>query len=407
MLKDRVKKWDQEKKVKPCEMEAIIRRLTIRESAHKRSEVRVRGKPVSMVKVTRYRKRNRMSLEIAHIRSPTPPGVEVYTPLASPPSTPRSLELPDLVVKHIREYVLGVFEAKVWVSVGDMEEIKFQRKDFNIFDFSILAFDALDPSAELNAQDAEQTIINLDVEMGDIIRFQDDKAINYLFWVMLRFASQGKLNLLKPSVQHFSATAIEALGPSHLIALISSHLGHYITETEDSTIIQLITTTWRSEVDGFNYALGPRHMSTRLHKFVYHQATTPDCDLADDLADMRTMLHECDEDFRSPADIRPIVARLSLARSIASARGGRAQLLTSIATEIIERTQRCGFPPHLVANYRGWAHYYLGVFHMSVGVVNVGEYHFNEAIGLRVMRFGPRDATARQYQDVLERWWRR
>ena len=105
-------------------------------------------------------------------------------------------------------------------------------------------------------------------------------------------------------------------------------------------------------LDGFRHALDPAHLSTKLHNLVFHQATTPGRDLSDDLADIRAFLQHCDEICYRPDDQRPVAARLALARSLTSAGESSLQLLTSIAAEIIERTQWHGFPPHLMAKYQ-------------------------------------------------------
>ena len=192
MLKDRVKKWDQEKNIKPREMDNIIRRLAIRESAHKHSEIRVRGRVVSATKVMRYRKRNshKFGIEVARIRSPTPPDVKVYTRLASPLSKSDPSNLPEWVFKSFRDYISVAFEAKIWLSVGDMEEIQLQRNVPTMFDFGIPTFGVMIPSTDLKAKDAEDLPIDTQGASEEILKYQDDKLVNYVYWLIVRFASQ-------------------------------------------------------------------------------------------------------------------------------------------------------------------------------------------------------------------------
>ena len=47
---------------------------------------------------------------------------------ASPLSTPRSLRIPEELIKCIRNYIFSAFEKEIWVLVGDLQDIETKRE---------------------------------------------------------------------------------------------------------------------------------------------------------------------------------------------------------------------------------------------------------------------------------------
>ena len=121
MYKDRIRKWKIDKRIKGNEMQAIIRKQTQRARVGKRSTFSIRDSQVPESKIARYRRAKRLisAEEILAIRAATPPGLTCYTPLASPLTTPRELETPELIMKLIQEYISGSLESKTWIMTED------------------------------------------------------------------------------------------------------------------------------------------------------------------------------------------------------------------------------------------------------------------------------------------------
>jgi tetratricopeptide (TPR) repeat protein len=87
MYKDRIKKWNLDKKTKEEEAWALLRKKTQREAAGKESTFRVRGKMVTIDDVLRYFKRKGILNPEAQSQPPgppTPPAIECWTPVTSP-----------------------------------------------------------------------------------------------------------------------------------------------------------------------------------------------------------------------------------------------------------------------------------------------------------------------------------
>jgi tetratricopeptide (TPR) repeat protein len=87
MYKDRIKKWNLDKKTKEEEAWAILRKQMRREAAGKESAFRVRGKAVTIDDVLRYFKRKGILDPETRPQPPgppTPPAIECWTPLPSP-----------------------------------------------------------------------------------------------------------------------------------------------------------------------------------------------------------------------------------------------------------------------------------------------------------------------------------
>lgn len=97
MYKDRIKKWNLDKKTKEEEAWAILRKQMHREAAGKESAFKVRGKAVTIDDVLRYFKRKGLLDPEARPQPPGPPtprGIECWTPVPSP--IPEFASMPEI-----------------------------------------------------------------------------------------------------------------------------------------------------------------------------------------------------------------------------------------------------------------------------------------------------------------------
>ena len=120
MYKDRRRIWGISKNIKNKEMEAIVRKSAQRLQAGKESYFQLRSTWVSEAKIKRYRRDKKIQSEQQAIvlRAPTPPELLCYTPLASPLSTPRELEIPERLLKLVHDYINSSFDSNHWVVNG-------------------------------------------------------------------------------------------------------------------------------------------------------------------------------------------------------------------------------------------------------------------------------------------------
>lgn len=124
MYKDRIRKWQIDKKIKSHEMKAIIRKQAQRSRVGKKSLFYLRNSQVPEHKIIRYQKAMRLLSEeqALKLRAETPPGLGCYTPPASPLTMPLVHEVPERITRLIQDYIDGSFESKTWI-IADSEVI--------------------------------------------------------------------------------------------------------------------------------------------------------------------------------------------------------------------------------------------------------------------------------------------
>lgn len=119
MYKNHINKWGLDKKNKSEEMKAILRKKTERSHLGKKSCFILRGRPVDMVDVERYLKRNRITVgEVmpSGTRRPiTPADLRCYTPKAVPrsPRSPIVYEMPQRIFDSIKVCLNGSIQSRL------------------------------------------------------------------------------------------------------------------------------------------------------------------------------------------------------------------------------------------------------------------------------------------------------
>ena len=133
MYKDRISKWQIDKKIKGHEMKAIIRKQTQRSRAGKKSLFYLRNSQVPDHKVNRYRKAMKLLSEeqALMLRAETPPGLVCHTPPASPLATPEVLEIPERIAKLVQDYIDGSFDSGSWI-ISESESVVSTKGSQNL-----------------------------------------------------------------------------------------------------------------------------------------------------------------------------------------------------------------------------------------------------------------------------------
>ena len=400
------KRPDQAKKLTPQEVAAILNQLSIRDSQHKASTIRVRGKHVPIAKVIRHRKRNplRLRTELSRLRSSMPPGVEVYTPLASPVSTPSILRLPEEITKYIRDYILGAFEKKIWVSQGVSRYLKAQQKNNNLDNFCSSTKTALSLFTHGRSNEAEHILSRAHDGLEDTIKAQCDELIYVFISCIYDYAQSDKLELIMQTIERFSETVTRVLNSTHPIALVCNRVYSYLRKVERGALLAAIERIWESEADGFERALGPLHASTLTRRLSFISDVVLNHDSERGILKLYEIKSACDKDCRSPDDTRFLRACVRLAEALCDRQYPG---ITDIVAEIMERTQQPGFPSKSASFFQMRAQCYMGKYRMKLREVDAGESFLREAINISVMRYGPRGARTLQIQSCLEQQLRR
>ena len=389
-------------------MEAIVRRLLLRNSAHKRSEIRVRGELVLPDKVARYRKRKhlKLSVEVARARSPTPPGVEIYTPLASPVATPRTMRLSEEMVKCIQDYISGAFEAEIWISVDPLRTIKRQQQNRSGQEFFAELYLACRYFNTGQTRNGEITLSSAKGRLEDLIRDHRDRTVTDICSCIQHFAASGELHKLTPILENASAIANRIFHPKHHAALFWNLIYSYLVEMESDEILPAIRVAWKSAVDSFENALGPLHTSAVERRSRYISEVAVHFDREKSLSDLHDLLHSCDTDSQGPADIRSLRVLVSFVNLLNDASEAQCQKIFETGTEILKRTQTRGFPRYCISEFQMTAHYFIGVGQMRLGNIDAGEFHFRKAINIGAATFGARSTVVQGDCNECENWLR-
>ena len=144
MYKDRIRKWQIDKKIKSHEMRAIIRKQAQRSRTGKKSLFFLRNSQVPEHKVNRYRKAMKLLSEdqALILRAETPPGLVCHTPPASPLATPEVFEIPERIARLVQEYTDGSFDSGTWIisEPGDAVSTKGSRYFIDVFNAQVHNF---------------------------------------------------------------------------------------------------------------------------------------------------------------------------------------------------------------------------------------------------------------------------
>ena len=408
-LRDRSKQWGLDKNIKQHEKKVIAQHLSIRDTANKRSDIRVRGKSVSLTKLARIRKHNHAAshIEIPRFKSLTQLGIEIVTPPASPLTTPRLMGIPEKITKYITDYISAAFEAKIWVSLGDAESLQASPAVF--LDVTLQL--ALNQITSGKGEDAEQTLQEAMSCIEYAVKNQADGLLLQLFASLYRYASLGEIRRIMPVLEKCAAIARNLLRSTYQLTLVTSLTVSYLRESESCTILPALSAAWMSLVNGFKNALGPFHKVSLSYQRSYIEGVAVSSgDRGKAVSEMRKIVRSCDNEFHSPVDLRNLGARFTLLSVLTCPWSQQYAEAAQIAYDIIERTQRQEFPPEWVKPFRRAAQFRLGWCQVELGRVDSGISHMREALDIPVRGCNASSATyknyRRQFEHSLRRWGR-
>ena len=410
MLKDRRKKWEHKKNLTSEEMAVVFRRLSIRNSLNKPSEVRVRGKRIPMVEVRRYRKRNSSNLRIeaSRLRSPTPPGlrVEVYTPPPSSLSTPDHLRLPEEIMHYMRDHILGMFEANTWISVGDTRDFELSHRALkhaeldNMLLWASRRFEAGDFRA------VEHAFANARIEFQEVLLQNgraDSTAID-LSHRISQFARRGMVELALRHIEYCFTTTSAIIGSQHPMALTYACMQLYLQMAETNALLEGFQTIKECLLDCFSQALGPFHKTTMGHRLEYIGEVIMSKNYEHGLSALRDVVRCCDEQYRGPKDRRCPGADLFLLRALNVRSHGSHQEKLDLAAKIFERTHQPGFSLTRAATYQSSVHVEMCQIWTDQQQFKTAEFHMREAIRTSSKSFGSKDGQTIEIKAKFEDW---
>ena len=247
MYKDRRRAWGISKNVKSEEMEAIIRKTAQRLRAGKKSYFQLRKTWVSNAKIKRYRKDKKIQSEqqAMDLRARTPPELICYTPLASPMSTPRELEIPERLVKVVHEYITGSFDSSSWLVDGldwcwHKNGIARAADESIIQTFNYRIFNAAELLAEGQSKPAWQSLHIAMSLVGEVVSAEDPQTLFGLVNAVLSlFIAYQLPDVALTVLRHFHNMGTKLVGEMHPLSQSSRFIKDLLASKNMEALLKL------------------------------------------------------------------------------------------------------------------------------------------------------------------------
>lgn len=397
MYKDRIGEWGLNKNIKSKKMEAIVCKQVQRSRVGKKSAFCLKNHPVSEQKIHRYRTRSKLlsDEQALTLRAKTPPDLVCYTPLASPVTTPRELETPELIVKLIQEYISGSFDSKVWV-IGDDQDCTSTKASTNTIikfcDLSVTAF------AYLRQGEAKKAYQLLDIAVALTRQLLLEEAPLFLSTFITVIAAsiddpQPILNNVAPILlKHFYQMSYTIMGTQHPFSRIFSRL----MRLENSTLEHVFSVARQCQLEEFATRLGRFSwtMMAIIIRDINYQPLKKN--LSQSLEQCSALLAEF-EHALGPSDPRCLRMRSELAFDYyVDDRYGEA---VEIAQSIVAAD-----PTAQTDLYRAEAFYALSLAEFKTSQFEVAEQNLRQAIVIIAEHDGWEDERVLRYMSLLTCW---
>jgi hypothetical protein len=301
MYKTRIARWGLDKKLKKSEVEFILRIQTQRSAIGKKSAFQLRGRPVDMDAVERYRKRSGITMRDilmpktptacppATLRCTTPESREPFVHLhrENPPSSPRDKDplIPNEILaltQHprlqtftpveeilhaIRAYINGSFEAGAWVidhqrspmqSVRTVSKLRHQDSKTAAFDLYALVCHSWDLFRNKDFHNGGICLRKGFSRIPDIIREEDPFAAWELLNTVSYLQEEGWLDVLQSILRQLSEMAASFKSRSHPLCRIFTRC-HRLSPSD---LFQVIATMRQCAADEFEHYIGSLSVST-------------------------------------------------------------------------------------------------------------------------------------------------
>ena len=247
MYKDRIRKWQIDKKIKGHEMKAIIRKQAERSRAGKKSLFYLRKSQVPEHKVTRYQKAMKLLSEgqALMLRAETPPGLICYTPPASPLTTPEILEIPERIAKLVQDYIDGSFDSGTWI-ISEYEDVVSAKGSPDFIDrLYVEVYFAVDRFQAGDTGYAWRILRMAMASIEHIVSAEDPSTLEILAFLLLKIIrslnTSGVTLILLQQFSAMSALILPKQHPfnqifAHLIRLDMSHLRYTLIVANESQL---------------------------------------------------------------------------------------------------------------------------------------------------------------------------
>jgi hypothetical protein len=306
MYKNHVSKWGLDKKNKSEEMRAILRKKTERSQLGKKSSFTLRGRPVDMVDVERYIKRNHITerdvMPNGTHRPITPVVLRCFTPKAVPrsPRSPIVYEMPEQIFDSIKIYLTGSIQAGSWVSDREDSHCRSAKYDPDAAQALISLYDCLSAACVLVGQgehkEAGLYMNKACSKIETIVRAEEPDMLRSLLDATLKVINSQCVGLMQRVLKQVSDMSAIYLTPFHPLHIIFAHL----SRLENHDLVEVTLRAWHALSDRFEDSLGEFHLSTlsckmdRLRASAKYSHST---NLGSIVESVRKLLDKCEEQY--------------------------------------------------------------------------------------------------------------
>ena len=322
MYRQRIKSWRLDNKnLKDREMRVAVRKIADRVAEGKSSDLSIRGQNIDYQKVVRHWKRK--DLDFAAVlalrsMSKTPDGVECLTPLPSPIMTPEVFAIPEQIIRMLRNYHQGSFEAGTWRSVGQSyycESIKGSNDNLYLLD---QLSDRCRLACQLfnrNAfEEGRRVLDRAFARVKRVILTEQPDTFILLLKTILLTCNQDRPGVGTAILNHISAMGGIILGDQHPFKLICGWLASLDLVNERHTD-EILHRSAEAIHEIFKRCLGPLHRTTiRSLLDGFEMMTYSDQCTENQEPALRNLLHEC-ETALGQDDGRTLMVHLKLGLS--------------------------------------------------------------------------------------------
>ena len=369
MYKSRIKKWGIDTKHnKDVEMRAAFRKLRQRaDSGHPVTKFRIRGQLKDTQDIERYWNRKPVSIDdILAQGPPTPPGVECWTPLPSPITTPRDLAGAEDILHAIREYIQDSLEARTWTTddTGTLIDVRDQVR--NGYNELCSMNDHLCAARQLIRKGAYagQALVASMRGVKTIISNEDPQTIQILLESVIELVAANLLDIGYSVVKHFYEMG-RTLGLSPRHPLLRT-LGQLLT-LDSSQLEEVLCILLVSFADGIESGVGPSHRSAVVAHRTYVEVHRRRWDVDRSRSEYRKIYERCAAHYGPRHEIS-LNARIDLGfemcdRADSNAAKDIALDVVSICSGVAERTWNYREALHILSE----SYHYLGEYALAEG----------------------------------------
>ena len=397
MYKKRVRKWGLDKKNKEPEMRAIVRK-TQRSGCGKSSIHLARGRRIEYKEVVRYWERRNLSIEdvIAQCnsREATPEALECLTPISSPVSTPAVLEVPERMLRSIRDYFCASFESGTWFSYDPADFCKSSKNSKSSIDLLARLCRQVSCASILfdrrKFQEAGQTLMVGTAGVKKILLAEDPKTVPYMLHLITTLYKKGHREVGTALMHQFIDLGSISLCPEHPIPRILALLANFNLKHMDDIAGKALVMMGVL----FEHHLGVLNFSTLDLRSRYGEIVLRKRNPDDEGVALRDTLRRCDA-LLGVNDFRAISLRLRLAYHYYSIRdyfGAKRECLS-----LGQHSQGMGYSGDWVF-MRAHALSVLGYVEFAIQNIDIGEGVFERSYRFAVL---PKRST-RHFSQTMD-----